>query len=283
MLIVVQLAGEKSLLRRYLQAQHWSTSIQGGLWFSMLLTLLIMAKRNYYLFLPFVGLVATWMTLVWRGDATLLHLAKKWAVIVLLTAALYFPLRMAHEAINGFDIPRLQVEQAEKYAAPHFKPSEVAAGTGARRLVLRNQGVPFAELLTERGWLEESFQSFCGVYRWMNLKASEYYYLLMGLLYAALVMLLLWRIGRLSSRDALFAIAVLGIALSVVLISAYHSWTADYQPQGRYLFPILPMFAFLFHRYRESLRSPAFYLLFGSLFACSIYSFIFIGLRHIPK
>ena len=76
---------------------------------------------------------------------------------------------------------------------------------------------------------------------------------------------------------------MLGLAVGVVLASAYQSWTADFQPQGRYLFPIIPMIAFLFHHYRESLRSRVFNLLFACLFACSVYSFVFIGLKNIPK
>jgi hypothetical protein len=175
------------------------------------------------------------------------------------------------------------LEQAEKYAAPHFKPSEIAAGTGNRRLVLRKQGMPLAALFTKTHWLATSFKSFCGLYQWMTLKSSDYYYLVMGFLYAALVALLLVRVVGLSRLDALFAGGALATACLVILGSAYSSWTADYQPQGRYLFPTLPMFAFLFHRYRNALRSPAFYLLFGCLFAGSIYSFIFTALRNIPK
>ena len=282
-LIVVQLSDEKSGLERYLQAEDWRTAIQGAVWFAALVALLVMAKRNYYLFLPFIGLVALWKTLFWQRQAPVLRLVKKWAVIGLIAAALYCPLRAAHEAINGFDIPRLQREQAEKYAAPRFRPSEIAAGKGAQRLGLRSQGFSFPELLSQRGWAAESFQSFCGVYQWMTLKDNQAYYLLMGGLYLTLLALLFTRIAREGWRDAAFAAAVFGTILLVVLVSAYHSWTADYQPQGRYLFPILPMVAFLFHRYRESLRSRAFYLLFGCLFACSVYSFIFTGLRNIPK
>jgi hypothetical protein len=283
MLVVVQLADEKSGLRKYLQAEGWSEAPRGGLGFALLLTLLIMAKRNYYLFLPFIALVVIWITLGARGPGTMARYAKKWALVGVLTVALYFPLRIGHEAINGFEISRLQLEQAEKYAAPHFKPSDIDSGKGAGRLALRKQGVPFSELLTERGWPSESFQSFCGVYKWMSVKGSDYYYLLMGLLYASLVALLLARIVTISWKDALFASATLGLVLSVILVSAYHSWTVDYQPQGRYLFPILPMFAFLFHHYRERLRAPAFYLLFGCLFVCSIYSFVFTGLRNLLK
>jgi hypothetical protein len=283
MLLVVQLADRGSALQHYLKCKTWLGTLQGALLFALLLALMIMAKRNYYLFLLFVGFVAGWTALTQVGRPIRVRYIQRWIVIVLLAACFYFPVRIAHEALNGFAIPRLKLEQAEKYAAPHFKPWEVAAGTGAGRLVLRKQGVHFAQLFTERGWLAESFQSFCGVYRWMSLKDSDYYYLLMWLLYATLVVVLLMRVVRLSWRDALFTAGVLAMACLVVLVSAYTSWTADYQPQGRYLFPILPMFAFLFHRYRDALRSRAFYLLFGCLFAGSIYSFIFTALRNIPK
>jgi hypothetical protein len=283
MLIVVQLAQQKSALQAYLENKRWSGSFQGALLFALLLALMIMAKRNYYLFLLFIAFVAGWTTLTQPSSVLRLHFVRKWAIIFLLAAAFFFPVRVAHEVVNGFDIPRLQSEQAEKFAAPHFKPSEIAAGTGAGRLVLRKQGVSFAALFSQRSWLAESFQSFCGIYRWMSLKNSDYYYLVMGFLYAALVALLLVRVARLSGRDALFAGGVLATAFLVVLGSAYSSWTADYQPQGRYLFPILPMFALLFHRYRDTLRSRAFYLLFGCLFVGSIYSFIFTALRNIPK
>ena len=283
MLIVVQLADQESALRSYLESKSWSLSFRGAVLFALLLALMIVAKRNYYLFLVFVAFVCGWTTLAEEGWQRKLRVMRRWAAILLLVAGFYIPLRVTHEALNGFDIRRLQLEQAEKYAAPPFKPSEIASGAGAGGLVLRKQGVPFSELFTERGWLLETFQSFCGVYRWMSLKSSDYYYLLMWLLYAALVAFLLIRLARLPWRDVLLTAGVLATACLVVAASAYFSWTADYQPQGRYLFPILPMFAFLFYRYREALRSRAFYLLFGFLFAGSIYSFIFTALRNIPK
>ncbi len=283
LVIAVQLAEKDSLLSQYLRADGWRTDWWGGLWFAALLALLVMAKRNYYLFLPFIGFVAFWRTFSWGMEARRLHLAKKWTVIALAAAALYFPLKTGHEAINRFDGGRLRIEQAEKFAAPKFTPSEIAAGEGAQRLNSRSRGVGFSELLIDHNWAVQSFQSFCGVYHWMSLSGPPEYYIVVGTLYLALLAFLLAGICRLSRRDAVFAAAILGLTFTVILASAYHSWTADFQPQGRYLFPIIPMIAFLFLHYRESLRSRVFNLLFACLFACSVYSFVFIGLIHIPK
>ena len=283
LVMVVQLADNTSLLSRYLRAEGWRTGYSGAVLFAVLLALLLMAKRNYYLFLPFIGLVAFWQPFMSVTKGTLVTAARKWAVIGMTAAILYFPIRIGHEAINKFDDARIRVEQGEKFAAPRFKPSELAAGTGAQRLNLRRQGVPYTDLFAQYNWGNQSFQSFCGVYRWMSLNGPPEYYRVMGALYAIFLGFILANICRLSWRDGLFAGAVIGLCASIVLISAYESWIADFQPQGRYLFPILPMIAFLLHRYRESLRSWVFNMLFGCLFACSVYSFVFVGLRNIPK
>lgn len=283
LVMVVQLAEQDSLLSQYLRADGWRGAFRGGLVFAALLALLLVAKRNYYLFLPFVALVACWRTFLWKAEAPALRVMKKWAVIALAAAALYVPIRTGHGAINRFDDARLRIEQAEKFAAPKFTPSEIAAGEGAQRLASRTRGVPYSDLFLKHKWAVQSFESFSGVYHWMSLSGPPEYYLAIGTLYLALLAFLMAGICRLSWREALFAVAVLGLAVCVVLASAYQSWTADFQPQGRYLFPVIPMIAFLFHHYRESLRSRVFNLLFACLFACSVYSFVFIGLKNIPK
>lgn len=281
--VVVQLADNASLLNRSLATGHWRKKLLGPLSFALLMAILLLAKRNYYLFMPFIGLVAFWQVFVWKRGINQLELTKKWLVILVATLAFYLPLRIGHEAINRFDRAHIQAEQAEKFAAPYFKPSEIAAGKGAQRLGLRNRGVTYWELLGTYDWAGQSFQSFCGVYQWMSLIGPTEYYFTVGILYLGLLALLAERICKISWRDALFAASVLALSIGVVLVSAYLSWTADFQPQGRYLFPIIPMLAFLLHHYRESLRSRVFNMLLGGLFACSVYSFVFVGLKNIPK
>ncbi len=281
--IMVHLVDSNSLLSQYLRAEDWRTAWRGGLFFAALVALLVMAKRNYFVFLPFIGLVALWRTFLWPTEVPRLRAAKKWSMIALTATALYLPFWISHKAINRFDEAHLRVEQAEKFAAPKFRPSEINADKGAQRLDLRRQGVSYTELFIKYNWALQSFQSSCGVYQWMSLRGPPEYYVVMGLLYLTLAAFLITALCRLSRSDALFAVAVLSLIVSVVLISNYHSWTVDFQPQGRYLFPIIPMIGFLFHHYRDSLRSRVFNLLFGCLFACSIYSFVLVGLRNIPK
>jgi hypothetical protein len=278
---VAQLAAEDSYLNLYLRGKEWRAA--GGLAFAVLLALLLMAKRNYYLFLPFVGLVAIWKILVWDRGIPRLRLARKWAAIVVAALVLYLPVRVAHAAINRFELPRLRAEQAEKFAAPGYRPSDIAAGKGARRMALRAQGVPFIELFGEYGWAKSSFESFCGVYHWMSQRSPDLYYYIMGALYTALLVTVGFAFGKLPRLEMFFGAAVLLAMAAVIVLSAYHSWTADFQPQGRYLFPILPMLGFVLYRYRETLPTRALLLLLTGLFATSVFSFVFAGLRAIPQ
>ena len=281
-LIVVQLAAEDSLLNRYLRSKRLRDGIVGGLALGALLALLLMAKRNFYLLFPFVLLVAAWRITFWHNQSPPLRVAAKWALVFAAAAALYLPIRVGHEALNGFVRPSLQTEQAEKFAAPRYRPSDIAAGEGAGALNVRSRGASLLDLVVEMGWARRSYESFCGVYHWMTLNSPPAYYLYMGALYVALLAFLFLAICRSGWQNALFAAGVFALVTGMIMVSAWHSWTGDFQPQGRYLFPVLPMVAFLFHQYRHSLRSKAFDLLFVGLFAGSVFSFVFTGLRQIP-
>jgi hypothetical protein len=102
----------------------------------------------------------------------------------------------------------------------------------------------------------------------------------MGAGYLALLGVLAVAMRRAPGSDRLFCLLTLSLALGQVLLSAYHSWVADFQPQGRYLFPILPLLAFVLHRYRQWLPAGVLNMLFGSMFALSTFSFVFTALRY---
>ena len=106
MLIVVQLADQESALHAYLESKRWPLSFK-VFCYRLLLALMVMAKRNYYLFLLSSHSSAADCADP-AGWPIRLRVIRKWAVVLLLAAALYFPVRIAHEAINGFDISRLQ-------------------------------------------------------------------------------------------------------------------------------------------------------------------------------
>jgi len=86
-----------------------------------------------------------------------------------------------------------------------------------------------------------------------------------------------------TGRDMIFFLFVLTFAGLVVGQSVYHSWVNDYQPQGRYLFPILPMFMVALARMPSSFRMRIMPLFGFAFFVLSVWSFLLTGLRMIPK
>jgi hypothetical protein len=136
-LVVVQLADNTSALNRYLEAPRLASALSGAIGCAVLLALLLMAKRNFYLLFPFVAWVALWSR----------KSLAKWAVVAALAAAIYLPLRIGHEALNGFNRPVIQTQQAEQFAAEGFRPSDAAAGKTGGGLNLRGRGISFDQML----------------------------------------------------------------------------------------------------------------------------------------
>jgi len=83
----------------------------------------------------------------------------------------------------------------------------------------------------------------------------------------------------------------LAFSLMTVGQSLWHSWTADFQAQGRYLFPILAMTACLMTRFSsgEPATPTAARLRLGlwglglTLWGMSLWSFVAVGLARIPR
>ena len=176
------------------------------------------------------------------------------------------------------------VTTAEVFAANGYKPSQIAANKAVWVLHIRERDVSYSTLLFAAPyWLWRSFQSSVGVYGYMNIFGSGEYYIATAMVYVALLALL-WR-GAMRSPDAAArrTLAIAGIyAFMAVLVSSLHSWTFDYQPQGRYLFPAFVMFGVALADTRG--RQPAAACAVAILaFLLAAYSFYDVGLALIRR
>jgi hypothetical protein len=73
--------------------------------------------------------------------------------------------------------------------------------------------------------------------------------------------------------------------LALIAASVYFSWTVAFQPQGRYLIPVIPI---LFLTVKSILnegeyQTPTVFLACAVSFLLSAYSFVFVALLNIPK
>lgn len=175
-------------------------------------------------------------------------------------------------------------QQRERYAETAFKPSVARTlSTEVSGFKLQEKGVQIEQLLdSPKEWHVGTFRSFFGVYGYMEYFDTEGAYRLVGwCVLAALLLALAWGLSTRTLSPAL-AITSVGCGLALLLASFLHSWTYDFQPQGRYAMGIVVMMVPLFMRTGESSWGRVVFTAVAlSLFVLSAASFTRIALPQL--
>jgi hypothetical protein len=133
-------------------------------------------------------------------------------------------------------------------------------------------------------FFEKTFRSAFGVYGYFTISASFRYYNLVRWTGVALLLSFLGLIFYHSWRENGFiTVSCLLFSLALIIADLLHSWTKDFQAQGRYLFPIISMLGIVYARNHKYLNGRLFTSLFITMFLLSAYSFIFVAISQIPK
>ncbi|WP_245587801.1 hypothetical protein [Desulfovibrio inopinatus] len=252
------------------------------LFLGMVIGLMAVSKRNYYVFLCF--LLALFGENAYF-DHALKPILKNLAVVVAICLTLV-TLRVGLDAYVNKSVNQDALSHyAETFAKNEFKPSKVYSGEAYFGYNMREQGLSYSELFTKWNWHIWTFRTSYGVYDYMKIYAPYIYYRWVG--YALIAFLLVQLVPlAFSSTEHRWMLATLVFFSGVTIFqSTWHSWISDFQAQGRYLFPILPMLGLsLAQTGRASLSSkPLTILLTLILFGFGTYSFIWIGLANIAK
>lgn len=168
-------------------------------------------------------------------------------------------------------------QMRETHAAPEFKPSsKVLMPT----LKLQSQGAPLHALFSPPlDWHKTTFRSFFGGYGYMQFFAGPIYYglvaaVVLGLLFVCMLSTLLF--DPLGRRHLVLAGAA---GVSLICASLLHSWTYDFQAQGRYIIGVLVLLTpFVFHLEVSRRIGVVANTLVIAAFALSCYSFACIAL-----
>jgi hypothetical protein len=189
-----------------------------------------------------------------------------------------------HGWVNDFHTGQRIFEHADKVAVPEMRPSAQTSPNSFPFMALRAKGVSLWDVLMTLDWVGLSFRSFCGLYGWMSVVAVPWFYRAFAGLYVALLAILIIPVVIGGSRRAwTLLIAVTVCAALVLSQSIYRSWVYDFQGQGRYLFPILPMLFFYWRQCEvAALRTPA--LVVAALAGMhALLSFALIGLGALAR
>ena len=332
LLIAQQLASANSLFSRYLSSNSVIGHYRGALLMGLLAGLLILSKRNYFVFmffLPFYivftrfGLVAAVIALLVPGliviDFFIMQLPN-WIYFPAVATTVIYAWQRWHRAANRRSIavwvgrilvvialvatiavPRhtldlirygsfqakseARLSYAEQITKDHFKPSKLGIpGESYYGSRLKAKGVNYVDIfLPPWNWLFVSAASAVGVYGYMSIRSPPAYYLIMLLVLGSLLYYISRKLISHSAQEARQLLGLVALfSLGMVFLSSYHSWTGDFQAQGRYLFPIIGMLAVAVGRYSPLLNTQLYGRFVIVLFLLSVFSFVFTGLARIP-
>lgn len=283
-LVGCQLVNPESLLYHYFKDNRWIPKIISGAMIAILLGILFLLKKNYYPFILFFYLCLG-LKLFLSDDFA----GKKKKIftqlsIITLIGFLIVGMRISIDyMVNGLDRQEKIQKLQEKLAHPLYKES-TELDKKHINLFRKARGATLRDIIIKENWFERSFQSGFGVYGYSSINGPHIYYELVRWTGLSLLLFvfgsIFWRGGLINSG---LAVSVLGLSVMLIGVSVYHSWTADFQAQGRYLFPIFSMLGILYAITHKAIQSSI--LSFGVIlmYLLGIYSFIFQGLMYIPK
>lgn len=294
-LLVSELTYRDSPLNHFLRAPGFRYLI-GGILFGLLLGILFISKRNYQMFILFIAFWFVFSMLTLNNKITLKKIVPrildnkrlfyKYGFIILIAATVVGLRHSLDTFVNGPDRQAKLIAYQQQIAKKGYKhdpakkdDSFFSTCGGFFPNTYKNRGVKYRELFSEYRWHEITFASFVGVYGYMSITMSVNYYVTIALLYMGFAVFFAISVLKSKKMDhILFALGGLILILLMIFASSLHSWTCDFQPQGRYLFPILGVASLLLYQNRHYLNNVITHSFITVCFIMSAYSFLFRAL-----
>ncbi|CDZ24838.1 putative membrane protein [[Clostridium] cellulosi] len=281
-LILYQIVNPDSMLNKYLGTSISKKSVLFGLLASLLFALQLMSKPNYFVTLVMAFIILL-IRLVSDDKINKKEFFIKCLALLLCTFAIFGIRKGVDLAQYGFNKAQIVQELKEEKADKAFKPS-TPVNEKWSTMQLHDRNVSLKTILTEKQFFQKSFVSFIGSYGYLQYMGPAAYINLMLFLYLALYAIIFYYCVKSRNRRVIIEfIAMNAILLLSVGLSVYNSWFVDFQPQGRYLLPMLIPFAYCFTLDKRILKNTAFNAIILITGLMSLYSFIFIGSVNLIK
>lgn len=283
-LAACQVIDPESLLHRCLKGESWMGKVAGAVAVGLILGVIFLLKKNYYPFIAFFYISILAMILFtnqfyWEKKEAVLRLA----LVTLIGLGVFGARLGADYWINGLDRNDKIFEMQKELAIPWFNPNTDVSEKHPS-INRKDRGVTIPEIIHHDRWFERVFRTSFGVYGYFTISGTDGYY---NLVRWTGVALLAFLFGTFLVRGGLvgggLATVAFGLGVALIAVALHHSWTVDFQAQGRYLFPILPMLGIVYGINHEVVHRRLFLLLFLPMFSLGVYSFIFEGLMRIPR
>jgi len=278
-----QIVVPESSFNYYLQGRGGIKRVGYILIAAFLFGVLFLLKDNYLVYTAFVF----WMIILriqqTAGSTNRILLFKRVVTICLIGLSLLAIKKTADYYVNGLDrnenILKVRDELAISLYNPHTPLEKLHS-----QLYMKKRGIPLSEIIQKDRWFEKTFRSAFGVYGYFTISGGYRYYDLVRWTGVAFLIFFFGSIFLRSSMvTRLHVLSVLSLAAALISASLYHSWTKDFQTQGRYLMPILPMLGILCAQTKDYVNSRFLTFFTSCMFFLSVYSFICVALIDIPR
>ncbi len=277
-----QLAGKNSAFTAMIRGNHGKYSWPAVGLLGTLFGLLLLQKQNFYFLYVFFFFYFLWKLRL-EGNVWSRPTIHRFVVIVLIGITIFGSFRIVDSWVNDFNKKEMLFEARQKYASKLYNPDTPLEKRHAY-LQMKERGKKLKHMLLIDRWGENSFRTAFGVYGYTQYSGSFSYYEYVQATAALLLLTLIVSVIIRGKGEGLLLMTIcLGYGFFLIAGLIYHAWTVDYQAQGRYLLPLVPMFAVLIYHCRQIMIKPIFYSLFFFLFLLSTYNFVFVGLREIGK
>ena len=283
-LATCEVINPNSLLHRYLKGDGWGAKLLGFVLLGVLLGIIFLLKAN---FLPFI--VFFYLVLAVKVFFTEEFFWDKKAAIFRLLLITFVGLSIcgvkvgADYLTNGFGSQGGITQLQDNLALPMYK-SRTELQEKHVTLSPKARGVTLGQMLETDHFFEQIFRSSFGRFGSLTISATQVYYDLVrwsGVLLLTIVFAAIFRGGGLAGSG--LALAALGLSGALLGALLYHFWTMDFQPEGRDLLSLMPIFGILYGWNHQAINRRV--LIFGltPMFLLAMYGFIFVALMHIPR
>lgn len=216
-------------------------SLQQSISLGVLLGLLLCSKLPYILsiILPLTFLAFKCYT-NWKINKkyNFARVLRTGSLVLVIAVMIFSPFKFIYPLSQGNFAEKKELCN-EKFAVEEYKPSKPSAPN----YHISQKGETLLSMITQTPWLKFSLYSYYGYFGRMRIRLDRYYY---GL--ALLGVMILFGITIYTTAKKWSNIPILlklGLFISPALLvlniyaSMINSWTEDWQPQGKYLFPTL--------------------------------------------
>lgn len=280
-LCLYELIEKDSMLNRVLRENFRKRHILYYLVLSVLFLHVFWAKATFYTVLMFLFFILL-IRMLFQEKKERGSLFRKYLILAGITLGL-FAIRYLITDYPYYGLDKLGVilDVTEQRAEYGYKPSTPAM-EAAYSMRFFEKGISLGELLTKYDFHTNLFRTFAGFFGSYAFGEADWYYLVMGVLYLLLLGRTFQRLWR--QKKAIYrwetAAAVFTCFIQYVLIVG-NSWFVDFQPQGRYLLPILFFIAYLISRIENVWEDKVLRTVLLCTCVLSLYCFWHVGIPNL--